>query len=77
MENTALEHINCKIPLGLTDVHSRFTESDHVEVLDEVFLPSVMAMVFPEPEPLNFVQDSSPIHTNRVVQSVVSATPKD
>lgn len=45
----------------------RFTGAQYVEILEEVVLPSVQALLFPEGEPFYLLQDNSPIHTSRVV----------
>lgn len=51
----------------LTDVGcSRFTGSAYMKILDEVFLPSVKAMVFPDLEPSYIIQDNIPINTSSV-----------
>ncbi|CAF2060967.1 unnamed protein product [Rotaria magnacalcarata] len=52
----------------LTEVNGRFTSEQYIEILEEVMLPSVRAMVVPEPENIYFVQDRSPIHTSGVVK---------
>ncbi|XP_063592538.1 uncharacterized protein LOC134769729 [Penaeus indicus] len=49
---------------ALTDVRpSRFIGYACVEILDEMFLPSVRAMVSPKLEPFSLVQDNSHIHS--------------
>lgn len=45
----------------------RFTGYTYVEILDEIFLSSVKAMVFPDPKPFYLVQDDSSIHTSSLV----------
>ncbi|KAK3888513.1 hypothetical protein Pcinc_007428 [Petrolisthes cinctipes] len=53
----------------LTDVgEGRFTCEKYVEILDEVLLPSVRALLFPYTLPFTLVQDNSPIHTSRIVK---------
>ncbi|KAK3888414.1 hypothetical protein Pcinc_007542 [Petrolisthes cinctipes] len=53
----------------LTDVgEGRFTGEKCVEILDEVLLPSVRALLFPDTMPFTLVQDNSPIHTSRIVK---------
>ena len=46
----------------------RLTGQKYVELLEEVLLPSVEVLLFPEGEPFYLLQDNSPIHTCRVVQ---------
>lgn len=54
----------------LADVgEGRFTAAKYVEMLDEVLLPSVTRLLFPDAAPFYFVQDTSPIHTANVVKS--------
>lgn len=54
----------------LTDVgQGRFTGNKYVELLEEVLLPSVRAMLFPELTPFYLVQDNSPVHSSNVVKS--------
>lgn len=53
----------------LTDVgEGRFNAEKYVEILDEVFIPSVRAMLFPDRMPFSLVQDNSPIHSARIVK---------
>lgn len=47
----------------------RFTAAKYVEFLDEVLLPTVRVVVFPDATPFHLVQDNSPIHTANVVKS--------
>lgn len=54
----------------------RFTGLKYVEILEEVLLPSVRAMVYPDPEPFYFLHDNSPIHTCGVVQTWFSHHPE-
>ncbi|KAL7643030.1 UNVERIFIED_CONTAM: hypothetical protein RMT77_006319 [Armadillidium vulgare] len=69
-------HVTCKVwgwinafTLGeLTHINGRFTSDQCLEILDEVFLPSFRACLFPEPEKFIFVQDNSPIHTAKRVK---------
>lgn len=46
----------------------RFTGHRYVELLEEVLLPTVRSLLFPEPEEFYIVQDNSPVHTCRVVK---------
>ena len=46
----------------------QLTGPSYVQILEEVLLPSVGAMLFPEPEPFYLIQDNSPVHTSRVVK---------
>lgn len=46
----------------------RFTGEKYVELLDEVLLPTVRTLLFPNTTPFYLVQDNSPIHTSRVVK---------
>lgn len=47
----------------------RFTGDKYIEILEEVLLPSVTALLFPEPTAFYLVQDNSPIHTCRAVKA--------
>ena len=47
----------------------RFTGDGYVELLEDVMLPTVRAMLFPDQTPFHLVQDNSPIHTSRVVRT--------
>lgn len=54
----------------LTDVGpGRLTGGKYVELLEDVLLPSVRAMLVPGPEQFYLVQDNSPIHTCRTVKA--------
>ncbi|KAG7177399.1 hypothetical protein Hamer_G016686 [Homarus americanus] len=49
----------------------RFIGQNYVEILEEVLLPSVGSLLFPEAEHFYFVRDNSPIHTRRAVQACI------
>ena len=53
----------------------RFTGLKYVEILEEVLLPTVRALLYPDPEPFYLLHDNSPIHTCRVVQTWLSNHP--
>ena len=56
---------------GLGDVvqiQGRFTAAKYVEILEEVFLPSLRERDFPFPGQILFVQDKCPVHTARILQ---------
>lgn len=46
----------------------RLTGQKYADILEDVLLPTVRAMVYPDPEPFYFLQDNSPINTCRIVQ---------
>lgn len=46
----------------------RLTGQKYVELLEEVLLPTVQALLFPEGEPFYLLQDNSPIHMSRAAQ---------
>src|SRR5215469_2989657 len=52
----------------ITPMHERFTSEQYIEILEEVFLPTVKSMLFPDPEKISFVHENSPIHTARRVR---------
>lgn len=47
----------------------RFTGEKYVEVLEEILLPTVRVLLFPDQTTFHLVQDNSPIHTSRVVKT--------
>ena len=47
----------------------RWTGEKYVEVLEDITLPSVRAMLYPEPEPFYLLHDNNPIHTCRAVKA--------
>lgn len=54
----------------LVDVgKGRFTGASYVGVLEDILLPTMRAMAFPELEPSFLVQDNSSIHTANVVKA--------
>lgn len=54
----------------LTDVGpGRFTGTKYVEILEEVLLPSVQQLLYPDDTPFFLIQDNSPIHTSNVVKN--------
>jgi transposase len=60
--------INFNIHGELTPINGRFTADQYIEILEEVFLPSVRTYAFPYPEKIIFMQDNSPIHTAKIVR---------
>lgn len=53
----------------LADVGPGYLTGDkYVEILEEVLLPTVEALLFPDGEPFYLLQDNSPIHTCQVVR---------
>lgn len=54
----------------------RFTGQKYADILEGVLIPTVRAMVYPDPEPFYFLQDNSPIHTCRIVQEWFSDHPE-
>ena len=52
----------------LVPLEGRFTGAKYVDILNDHMLPSVR-QIYPEPQPIYFLQDNSPIHTSRVVQN--------
>ena len=54
-------------PGELVAVDERLNSAQYVKILEEVMLPSVRAMLLPEPLPIHFVMDNSPVHTATVV----------
>lgn len=55
-------------PGELTEIHGRLTGDQYVKIMEEVMLPSVRAMLLPEPQTIYIAMDNSPIHNSRTVQ---------
>lgn len=51
----------------LAEIDGRFNSEKYIELLEEVFLPSVRSYALPFPETIIVMQDNCPIHTSRVV----------
>ena len=51
----------------LVRVDGTLNGREYIQILENVMLPTVRAMMIPEPEPFIFVQDKSRIHTSHVV----------
>ena len=62
-------------PGELVKLSGRFTCDYDVEVLEEVFLPSVRTLI-PEPHPIVMVHDISPIHTRNVAKEWLNQHPE-
>lgn len=60
----------------LTEIEHRLTAQTYVEILEEVMLPSVRALLIPEGENFYMLQNKSPIHTARIVQDWFAAHPE-
>ena len=60
--------------LAMTDGH--LTGEKYIEILEEVLLPTVRAMVIPEPNTIKFVQDLSPIHQCIIVRQWFAEHPE-
>lgn len=54
-------------PGELVSLEGRFTAREYIRVLEDNMLPTVRAMAIPDPDPIVFVQDRSPIHNARIV----------
>ncbi|KAK3878830.1 hypothetical protein Pcinc_016638 [Petrolisthes cinctipes] len=54
-------------PGELVSLEGRFTAREYIRVLEDIMLPTVRPMAIPDPHPIMFVQDRSPIHTARIV----------
>lgn len=52
-------------PGPLVEINGRFTSQAYIELLDDFFLPYVEEEF--HGQPVNFIQDRSPIHTARIV----------
>ncbi|KAK4327483.1 hypothetical protein Pmani_002039 [Petrolisthes manimaculis] len=63
-------------PGELVKTEGHFNGQQYIEVLEEVLLPSVRAMVIPHPLPIKFVHDNSSIHRSKVVQQWLSEHPE-
>ncbi|XP_064094409.1 uncharacterized protein LOC135206856 [Macrobrachium nipponense] len=54
-------------PGELVKIDGRFTGENYIEILEQVFLPTVRAMAVPAPGVIKLVHDQSPIHNSHVV----------
>lgn len=55
-------------PGELTVIEERLTTYQYVQILQDVMLPSVRAMLIPEPHPIYIAMDNAPIHNSRRVE---------
>ncbi|KAL7630239.1 UNVERIFIED_CONTAM: hypothetical protein RMT77_019618 [Armadillidium vulgare] len=68
-------HVTCNVwgwinyfTLGeLTPITGKFNSDAYLEILEEVFLPSVRSYLFPDQTKILYVQDNSPVHTAKRV----------
>ncbi|KAK3881418.1 hypothetical protein Pcinc_014138 [Petrolisthes cinctipes] len=56
-------------PGELVTIEGNLDSQQYINILETSFLPSVRAYAIPEPKPIYFVQDRSPIHTSRAVSN--------
>lgn len=52
----------------LVDVEGNLNSETYINILETSFLPAVRANAIPEPLPIYFEQDNSPIHNSRAVK---------
>lgn len=63
-------------PGELVTIEGNLDSQQYINILETSFLPSVRAYAIPEPQPIYFVQDRSPIHTSRAVSNWFNAHPE-
>lgn len=54
----------------------KFTGEKYIDILENVFLPSVRILLFPYPMDFYLVQDNSPIHNCKIVKDWFSTHPE-
>lgn len=54
----------------------RFAGEKYVDILGEDLVPSVRAMVYPDPDTFYILHDNSPIHNSRIVRTWFSDHPE-
>lgn len=54
-------------PGELTAIEERMTAEQYTDILEEVMLPSVRAMLIPPPQPIYIAMDNAPVHNARTV----------
>lgn len=59
----------------VTKIEGRFNSDSYIEILEEVLLPSVRAMILPHPEVITLMHDRCPIHTARRVTRFLEEQP--
>lgn len=55
-------------PGELIEIHERMNSLQYIEILEEVLVPSVRALIIPEPEPIYVVMDNSSVHNAIIVR---------
>lgn len=60
----------------LVDIEGNLNSEVYINILETSFLPAVRAYAIPEPLPIYFVQDNSPIHNSRAVKQWFSNHPE-
>lgn len=55
-------------PGELAVIEERLTTSQYVQILQDVMLPTVRAMLIPPPHPIYIVMDNAPVHNSRQVE---------
>ena len=55
-------------PGELVEIDARMNSSQYISILEEVLVPSVRAMLIPEPEPIYLVMDNSSVHNAQIVK---------
>ena len=63
-------------PGELTEIEERLNSEQYVQIMDQVLLPTVRAMLIPEPEPIYHVMDNCPIHNSKLVTDWLNNHPE-
>ena len=63
-------------PGELIEIEERLNSEQYVQIMDQVLLPTVRAMLIPEPEPVYLVMDNCPIHNSKLVTDWLNNHPE-
>lgn len=55
-------------PGALVPIHGRMDGIQYIEILEEVMIPTVRALLLPEPLPIYIAMDNSSVHNSIIVQ---------
>lgn len=55
-------------PGELAVIEERLTTRQYVEILEDVLLPTVRAMLIPAPQPIYVAMDNAPVHNSKQVE---------
>ena len=63
-------------PGELVTIDGQLNSLEYINILETSLLPSVRAYAIPDPDPIYFVHDKSPIHTSRLVRDWFARHPE-